>query len=124
MLEDDEWAVVMAAHRASYDCPGEALAILDAEAGRRGLPPVARPPADAGGLDRRLWHLLAGYALFTGVRETNPNAVWHHIIKLYGPPCPHCGKPLRTPVARWCPACGEWRYGAPESERESTAPGG
>lgn len=111
MLDDDEWAVVMAAHRVSHDRPDEALAILDAEARRRGLPPVARPPADADFLDRRLWHLLAGYALFTGVREVNANAVWHHVASRYGPPCEHCGKPLRTPAARWCPACGGWRGG-------------
>lgn len=116
MLEDDEWAMVMAAHRASSDGRDEALAVLDAEAHRRGRPPVARPPADADGIARRLWHLLAGYELFTGVRETNPNAVWHHVASQYGPPCARCGKPLRTPAARWCPACGGWRDGAPHPD--------
>lgn len=112
MLEDDEWAIIMAAHRISHERPGEALDLLDAEARRRGLPPVARPAADTDALTRRMWHLLAGYALFTGFRETNPSAVWHHVASAYGPPCEHCGKPLRTPAARWCPACGGWRAGA------------
>jgi hypothetical protein len=113
MLDDDEWAVVMEAHRA---CVGDArdtaaaLAVLEREAGRRGLP-APRPPApDATLRDRWLHHLAAGYGMFTGVAETNPNAVWHHVASLYGPPCPACGKPLRTPRARLCAACG-WEMG-------------
>jgi len=50
--------------------------------------------------------LLDEYNRLTGFRETNPNAVWHHRISLYGPPCGSCGKPLRTPVATFCAACG------------------
>lgn len=110
MLDDDEWAVVMEAHRAASD-PDRALAVLERERLRRGLPPLARPAADAGLLARKTWYLVAGYTLFTGVAEENPNAVWHHVASLYGPPCPHCAKPLRTPAARWCAACGEWRDG-------------
>ena len=44
--------------------------------------------------------------LLTGFVETNPNAVWHHVVDQYGPPCPRCYKPLRTPLARFCVACG------------------
>ena len=46
------------------------------------------------------------YFELTGFRETNINAIWHHIVDLYGPPCCECGKPLRTPRAKWCAACG------------------
>jgi hypothetical protein len=53
--------------------------------------------------------LLEEYNHITGFEETNPNAVWHHRIALYGPPCHGCGKPLRTPVARFCAACGAIR---------------
>jgi hypothetical protein len=113
MLLDDEWAVVMRAHDASHDDPAAAIAILDEEARRRGLAPVPPPAADLDGIARRLYHLVAGYTLFTGFRETNPNAVWHHVASQYGPPCEHCGKPLRTPRAKWCPACGGWRSVAP-----------
>ncbi len=42
----------------------------------------------------------------TGFRETNVNAVWHHRLSLYGPPCHSCGKPLRTPQATFCAECG------------------
>ena len=49
---------------------------------------------------------LDRYFAITGFRETNPNALWHHVLSLYGPPCEACGKPLRTPAANWCAACG------------------
>lgn len=49
---------------------------------------------------------LALYHSLTGFQETNPNALWHHRVSLFGPPCVACGKPLRTPVARHCAACG------------------
>jgi len=41
----------------------------------------------------------------TGFKETNPNALWHHRLSIYGPPCHVCGKPLRTPQARYCAMC-------------------
>lgn len=49
---------------------------------------------------------LAEFNRLTGFNETNINAVWHHRISLYGPPCPQCGKVLRTPVAFKCFECG------------------
>jgi hypothetical protein len=51
----------------------------------------------------------AEYERLTGFRETNPSAVMHHRLSLYGPPCTTCGKPLRTPEARHCAACGTLR---------------
>lgn len=49
------------------------------------------------------------YFEITGFHETNVNALWHHRLSLYGPPCTHCGKPLRTPQAKLCAACGKPR---------------
>jgi hypothetical protein len=49
---------------------------------------------------------LKRYQELTNFPETNINAVWHHIIRQYGPPCSVCGKPLRTPRAKMCAACG------------------
>lgn len=49
---------------------------------------------------------LDRYFELTDHRETNFNALWHHVIHFYGLPCAGCGKPLRTPAAKWCPACG------------------
>ncbi len=56
---------------------------------------------------------LEEYRRLTGFAETNPNAVAHHRVALYGPPCRACGKPLRTPVARRCGACGAVAPGEP-----------
>jgi hypothetical protein len=52
---------------------------------------------------------LALYRSLTGFAETNPDAIWHHRLSLFGPPCAGCGKPLRTPQARMCAACGVGR---------------
>ena len=52
---------------------------------------------------------LEKYHELTGFNETNPDALWHHHISLYGPPCTTCGKPLRTPQAKFCAACGAAR---------------
>lgn len=49
---------------------------------------------------------LALYAQMTGFQETNFNALYHHRRSLYGPDCAACGKPLRTPRASFCAACG------------------
>ncbi len=49
---------------------------------------------------------LKRYFEITGFRETNVNAIWHHRLSLHGPPCIVCGKPLRTPRAKLCAACG------------------
>lgn len=46
------------------------------------------------------------YQELTGYAETNVDAIWHHRISKYGPPCKACGKPLRTKQASFCAACG------------------
>lgn len=47
------------------------------------------------------------YERLTGRRETSLDAIRHHRLALYGPPCAHCGQPLRTPRAKLCAACGQ-----------------
>lgn len=56
-------------------------------------------------LAERFNAMLRQYEDITGFRETNPSAVWHHRLSLYGPPCSHCGRPLRTPMANLCGSC-------------------
>jgi hypothetical protein len=53
--------------------------------------------------------LLDYYNSVTGENETEPNAIMHHSIEQYGPPCEKCGKPYRTPQASFCAACGNKR---------------
>jgi hypothetical protein len=52
---------------------------------------------------------LALYESMTGFRETNPDALYHHRLSIYGPPCHACGTPLRTPQAKHCAMCGAER---------------
>lgn len=47
------------------------------------------------------------YQEMTGFKETNHIAILHHRISFYGEPCENCGKPLRTPQANFCAACGK-----------------
>ena len=53
--------------------------------------------------------LLEYYNGITGFGETEPNAVMHHFVSIYGPPCEECDKPYRTPSAKLCAACGHKR---------------
>ena len=52
---------------------------------------------------------LNAYAEMTGYQETDPDRLWHHRLSLFGPPCETCGKPLRTPRAKFCAECGAAR---------------
>jgi hypothetical protein len=58
------------------------------------------------------------YETMTGLRETNINAIFHHRMSDYGPPCLSCRKPLRTPKARFCAACGAAREISSSEEGE------
>ena len=48
---------------------------------------------------------LLEYERITGFHETNPNVLWDHVLSKYGSPCEKCGKPLRTPRAKFCGSC-------------------
>jgi hypothetical protein len=63
-----------------------------------------------GSIEERLQPVLDYYNNLTGFGETEANAVMHHRISLYGPPCEQCGKPYRTPQASFCAACGHKRH--------------
>lgn len=60
----------------------------------------------SGDRQERFKELLDFYFALTGYRETEPNAILHHRIAHYGPPCEKCGKPYRTNEAVFCAACG------------------
>jgi hypothetical protein len=48
----------------------------------------------------------AWYARLTGISACDENAILHHRLSNFGGPCCACGKPLRSPRARRCAACG------------------
>ena len=77
-----------------------------------GIAPAGEAVPEQAVLTTATKRLLDEYNRITGFSETNPNAVWHHRIALYGPACHSCGKPLRTPIARFCAACGATRAGS------------
>jgi hypothetical protein len=62
-------------------------------------------PLENAGIHERFAPVRIQYELITGMKELNENAIMHHRISLYGPPCKHCHKPLRTPQAKLCAAC-------------------
>jgi hypothetical protein len=59
-----------------------------------------------GPIEERFQPMKDLYFDLTGFRETNQIAIIHHRISQYGEPCRQCGKPLRTPEAAFCAACG------------------
>ena len=62
-------------------------------------------PLESASIEQRIQPVLKRYEQMTGMKETNANAVMHHGLALYGPPCKRCGKPLRSPQAKLCGAC-------------------
>ncbi len=94
MLEEHEWKEFFPIYEASMVSAKQY--VLEHKT-RSGLEFVFQPALDK-------WFEM------TGFRETNINAVWHHRASAYGPPCGGCGKPLRTPEARFCAECG-WKPG-------------
>jgi hypothetical protein len=60
-------------------------------------------------IPKMYWSALSMFQKITGVAEIKPQALWHHRRSNLGADCIHCGKPLRTPQANLCAACGEPR---------------
>ena len=56
--------------------------------------------------EKRFKELLDFYNELTGFEETEPNAIMHHRISIYGTDCEKRGKPYRTPKASFCAFCG------------------
>ena len=100
MLDEDEWQEMEAALRAG---------IRNLKARRAAIGASLAEVTEDEQLQAQYADALDLYERLTGYRETNPLALWHHRASLYGPPCSNCGKPLRTPQAKLCAACGARR---------------
>ncbi|MCE5280225.1 MAG: hypothetical protein ABFD92_12635 [Planctomycetaceae bacterium] len=55
-----------------------------------------------------------------GKRPKDTDTVIHHRASIYGPPCPSCGKELRTPAASRCFECG-WKKEQDPSTQPSSS---
>jgi hypothetical protein len=62
-------------------------------------------PIEHASIYQRFQPVRDAYERMTGVKESNENAIMHHRLSLYGPPCKHCLRPLRTPKAKLCGSC-------------------
>ncbi|WP_225308616.1 hypothetical protein [Hypericibacter terrae] len=93
MLDEQEWEEVSTLLQKGLENAKEYRRLQDAP-----LHQVPKPIFDAGALDR--------YFEITGFRETDIDALRHHRLVLFGPPCAACGKPLRTSQAKLCTECG------------------
>lgn len=80
------------------------VAMLDDEEFKR-VSSLLNSGTKGGKTDRMFGPLLREYERITGVHEVNRNAIYHHVLSMYGPPCAFCGKPLRTPRAKVCGFC-------------------
>jgi hypothetical protein len=94
MLDEEEFTIVAQLYGAAFSATKEFREQHGLSLGSLSIEERFRPALDA-------------YERLTGLRETNANAVMHHRLALFGPPCMACGKPLRSPRARRCMECGK-----------------
>lgn len=93
MLDEDEYAIIS-------DLYSQGIRATKEFREKYNLPLKDLPIND------RFIPMLDAYEKITGFHETNENAVMHHRISRYGPPCPCCEKVLRTAQASKCFECG------------------
>lgn len=56
--------------------------------------------------DEAMKSVREAYSQMTGAPETHENAILHHHLSYFGPPCERCGKPYRSDKASFCAECG------------------
>jgi len=91
MLDEDEYRHILELY----------VACAESAKQKRAAASARRPS-----LDELFEPVRKEYERMTGVADCHHNAIMHHRIVEYGPPCQVCGKPLRTARACFCAACG------------------
>ncbi|TYP74822.1 DUF3450 domain-containing protein [Paenibacillus methanolicus] len=93
MLDEEEYARMNALY-------GECMRATEEFRLKHGL------PAQMTSMNERFRPVVEAYEQLTGYSNVHHNAIMHHRISMYGVRCNCCGKPLRTPTANLCAACG------------------
>ncbi|WP_411348007.1 hypothetical protein [Paenibacillus sp. WLX2291] len=96
MLDEEEYPIV-------YKLYGECMKATDEFRHKHGL------SLEQISMDERFSPVVKEYEKITGVSGVYHNAIMHHQISLFGESCHYCGKPLRTPRAKLCASCGEFK---------------
>jgi hypothetical protein len=76
-------------------------------------------------MDRRKKKAIRKFHQMTGLMLDQAHYIWPLRASMYGPPCPSCSKPFRTPRAKWCAACGfmfRMAFVLPNGKKRSESP--
>lgn len=94
MLDEEEFETVASSYACAVRKIKSRVRFYDAAVQQQFIQEQYRPV-------REVYHRITG-------REwtADPSHLMYHRISTYGPPCHRCGKPLRTPKAKHCAACG------------------
>jgi hypothetical protein len=92
MLDEDEFAIISRLNREAIQWTKQYREENRATLAEASLHDRFRPVREA-------------YTQITGMENCHENAIMHHRISRYGPPCRFCQKPLRTPEAKLCGSC-------------------
>ena len=93
MLDETEFAMLQDVHRRAVSAVKEYRQRHGTGLHRTPVAELMRP-------------VLETYREMTGRTETDADHVLKHRLVLYGKPCSACERPLRTPHATHCAACG------------------
>lgn len=63
-------------------------------------------PLASAGTHERFRPVREWYEQLTGVADCHQSEIMHHRLSALGGPCRVCGRPLRSPRAKRCAACG------------------
>ena len=101
MMDEQEFAQVEVVYRAAVQTIKSRRARRNTSLEDTPLAKIYRPV-------QLLYRALSEAAGLEAPIVAAPHVLKHRLAS-YGPPCAHCGRPLRTPIAKVCAACGAKR---------------